>query len=894
MDTLFLATKLFISPRRPNIVLRPHLIKRLNEGLHRKLTLISASAGSGKTTLLSEWVTNCDRQTAWLSLDEEDKDPARFLAYLITALQTVAANFGEGVLRTLHFPQPPPIEAVLTALINEISALTDNVVLVLDDYHVINAKQIDTALAVLIEHLPSQLHLIIATREDPPLPLARLRARGQLTELRASDLRFTSAEAADFLNSVMGLSLSELDIAALETRTEGWIAGLQLAALSMQGRKDMAQFVRAFAGDNRYIVDYLVEEVLQHQPESVRSFLLQTSILDRLSGPLCDALTNQVDSTTLLNTLERGNLFVVPLDDTRYWFRYHHLFGDVIFARMLQEQSEQVPILHQRASAWYWDNGFPAEAIRHSLAAKDFARAADLVELAVPAMRRSRQEATLLNWLKALPDELVRHRPVLSVYYAGTLLQNGEIDGVETRLQDAERWLDMTADAGSVVVDLEELRRLPGWIAIYRAGQSLVRRNVPNTLHYAQQALDLICEDDYLGRGAAVSLLGLAYWTSGDLEAAHRIYTDGMAHLLRAGYLADVIGCTIALADIRIDQGRLHEAMRTYEHALQLAATQGEPVLRGTSDIYVCMSELHRERNDLHTATQHLLKSKALGEFTGLPQNRHRWCVAMARIREIQGDPEGALDLLNEAERLYMSDFFPNVRPIKVLKARVWVAQGRWGEALSWVREQGLSVEDDLSYLHEFAHITLVRMLLARYKNNQADRTILEAMRLLERLLKAAEDGGRTGHVIEILGLQALAQQTRGDSHAALVSIERALTLAESEGYIRMFVDEGPPMASLLAKAAKQGIASNYVRQLLAVFDQTEDNAPIIQKLTEPLSQRELEVLRLLKTDLNGPEIARELSVSLSTLRTHTQKIFSKLGAKDRRSAIRRAQEMGL
>jgi LuxR family maltose regulon positive regulatory protein len=901
MSTPILATKLYIPPPRPNVVSRPRLLERLNEGLHRKLTLISAPAGFGKTTLVSEWIEGIERPTAWLSLDEGENDPARFLAYLVAALQTIAAHIGEGVLGVLQSSQPPPSEAILTALLNEITTLPDHFVLVLDDYYVLDAKAVDMALTYLVEHLPPQMHLVIATREDPQLPLARLRARGHLTELRAADLRFTASEAAAFLTQVMGLNLEAQDIAALEGRTEGWIAGLQLAALSMQGHQDVPGFIRAFAGDHRYIVDYLVEEVLQRQPEPVRSFLLQTSILDRLSGPLCDAVTGQEEGKARLEALERGNFFVVALDDKRHWYRYHHLFADVLSAHLLVEQPDQISTLHRRASEWYEQHGSAADAIRHALAAEDFERAAGLIERAVPAMRRRRQETTVLGWLKALPDQLVRARPVLSVHYAGTLLLSGELEGVEARLRDAERWLDTTADMGElalassaemVVVDEEEFRGLPGSIAVYRAARALALGDVADTVKYARRALDLVPEDDHLRRGAAAGLLGLAYWTSGDLEAAHRSYADCMARVQRAGHISDAIGCSIALADIRIAQGRLHEAMSTYERGLQLATEQGAPVLRGAADMHVGMSELHRERDDLDAATQHLLRSKELGEFTGLPQNRYRWRVAMARIREAQGDLDGALDLLYEAERLYMSDFFPNVRPVAAWKTRVWVAQGRVGEALGWAREQGLSIEDDLSYLREFEHITLARVLLARSKSDRADRSILEAMGLLERLLHAAEKGERTGSVIEILVLQALAHQMQGDIPAALVPLQQALTLAEPEGYVRVFVDEGPPMAVLLEKAAKHGIAPNSVRQLLTAFGSAEDRTPVTQVLIEPLSERELEVLRLLGTGLNGPEIARELVVSLNTMRTHTKNIYSKLGVTNRRAAVRRAEEL--
>ena len=457
--------------------------------------------------------------------------------------------------------------------------------------------------------------------------------------------------------------------------------------------------------------------------------------------------------------------------------------------------------------------------------------------------------------------------------------------------------------AEMVVVDEEAFRRLPGSIAVHRAGLALALGDVPETVTYARRALDLVPEDDHLRRGAAAALLGLASWTSGDLEAAHRSYADGMAHLQKAGNISDAIGGAIALADIRIAQGRLREAMRTYEQALQLATEQGEPVLRGTADMYVGMSELYRERNDLNAATQHLLRSKEQGEHTGFPQNPYRWRVAMARIREAEGDLDGALDLLHEAERLYVSDFSPNVRPIAALKARVWVAQGRLGEALDWAREQGLSAHDDLSYLREFEHITLARVLLARYKSDRADRSILEAMGLLERLLQAAEEGGRTGSVIEILVLQALAHEAQGDSPAALVPLERALTLAEPEGYVRIFVDEGRPMARLLSEAAARRIMPDYTARLLAAFEaeahESEDKshlppAPTAQPLVEPLSDRELEVLQLIAQGLSNREISERLFLAIITVKGHNRNIFRKLQVRRRTEAVARARELAL
>jgi LuxR family maltose regulon positive regulatory protein len=917
MSTPILTTKLYIPPPRPNAVLRPRLIERLYEGLHGKLTLISAPAGFGKTTLVSTWIASCGRPVAWLSLDEGDSDPTRFLTYLVAALRTIAPTIGEGLVGVLQSPQPPPPQAILTALLNDIATVPDHFMLVLDDYHVIDARSVDLALAFLLDHLPPQMHLAITTREDPQLPLARLRASSQLTELRASDLRFTPDEAAAFLKDVMDLDLSAEDVAALESRTEGWIAGLQLAALSMRGRDDIGQFVRAFAGDNRYIGDYLIEEVLQGQPETVRSFLLQTSILDRLHGPLCDAVTGQERGQAQLEALHRSNFFVIPLDDRRQWYRYHHLFADVLAAHLRAEQPDLVATLHRRASGWYEQHGSAADAIRHALAAEDFAHAADLVELAWSAIRQSRQDATLLGWLRALPDEVLQVRPVLSAAYAHVLLSSGVFEGVEERLRDAELWLDTTADRPArpgtppvemVVVDDEAFRRLPGTIAIARAGMALAGGDVPATVTYARQALDLAPSDDHLTRGGAAGFLGLAFWTSGDLETARRTYAEGMASLQKAGNIADAINGAITLAAIRIAQGHLREAMRTYEQALQLAAEQGERLLRGTADLYVGMSELEREYNDLHAATQHLLRSKQLGEHTGFPQNRYRWRVAMARIREVQGDLYGALDLLDEAERLYMSDFSPNVRPIAALKTRVWVAQGRLGEALGWAREQGLSAHDELSYLREFEHITLARVLLAQYKSNRAENSILDAKGLLQRLLQAAEAGERTGSIIEILILQALAHQMQGDILAALAPLSRALRLAEPEGYFRMFVDEGPAMTHLLSATAAQGMMPGYVEMLLAAFpERLEAKAlrlgdaaqaaslnPRAPDLVEQLSQRELDVLRLLGTDLSGPDIARELMVSLNTLRTHTKNIYDKLGVNNRRAAVHRAEVLKL
>jgi LuxR family maltose regulon positive regulatory protein len=900
-----LETKIRLPRRRPGMVARPRLREHLRGADQAALTLVSAPAGFGKTTLLTEWLTAAPadgRAAAWVSLDQRDNDPALFWTYLVAALNRAAPEIGGDALVLLQSPQPP-MDAMLATLLNDLSAVPHDLVLVLDDYHLIEAGDVREGVAFLLEHLPPQVHVVIATRADPALPLARLRARGELVEIRAADLRFTRAEAAAYLNDATGLNLPPGDVAALEGRTEGWIAALQLVALSLQGRSDTAAFIAEFAGDDRYIVDYLAEEVLQRLPEGVRGFLLETSVLSRLTGSLCDAVTGQDGGKAMLEALDRGNLFVVPLDDRRHWYRYHHLFADVLRARLLDEQPGRARELHRRASDWYERSGNRSEAIEHALTSEDFERAAGLIELAVPDMARSRQEATLRRWLEALPNEVFSVRPVLSIGYVGMLMLRGEVEGVEMRLRDAERWTGTTpvapGEAGGpptemVVVDHEGFRGLPSSIALYRAAQALMLGDVAGTMTHARRTLSLVGDGDLLTRASAAGLLGLAYWTTGDLEAGHRWYADCMARLLRIGHVSDTFGCAIALADIRRAQGRPDEAMRTYERALERGLELGGPALRGTADMHVGMAEFHRERNELPAARQQLQHSQELGEHNGLPQNRYRWRVAMARIREAEGDLSGALDLLDEAERLYEGDFFPEVQPVPAVRARVRVRMGEWAEVLRWARERGVSVGDDLSYLREFEHVTLARALVARDAAAPAEASTDETAGFLERLLRAAEKGARTGSVLEILTLQALASGTLGDIPRALSALRRALTLAEPEGYVRIFVDEGPPMAALLKTIAQQETASSYARRLLTALGRTEGVAAVHKGVNDPLSGRELDVLRLLATDLDGPDIARRLFVSLNTVRTHTGHIYAKLGVNNRRAAVRRSVELGV
>ena len=918
-----LETKLYLPKWSADLVSRPRLIDRIHP--KRKLTLVCAPAGFGKTTLLAEWVAAVPtRPVAWVSLDQSDNDLAVYWTYLITALHKIQPSLGERSLALLQSLQPPPIESVLMTLLNELNAAKEDIVLILDDYHVIATQAIHNGIGFLLSHLPPQVHLIIASRADPPLSLARLRSHKELTELRVSDLRFTPDEAAAFLTQVMGLNISAADVSALEQRTEGWIAGLQLAALSLQGREDAADFVAAFSGDDRYIVDYLLEEVLQRQPDRVRHFLLKTAILERLSGSLCDAVTDQTDGQEMLEALERSNLFIIPLDNKRQWYRYHHLFADVLQAHALMEWPEQIHSLHGRASDWCEQNGLFSDAIHHALAAQDFERAAGLIEQAWPTMRRRQRETTVLGWITSLPDALIRNRPVLSVAYALVLLNDGHLDAVESRLQDAERCLgadvaaDLAADSQgplaveSVVTPDAQLQSLPASIANARAYRAQALRDVSSTVTYAQQALELLPEDEEYERGTTVALLGLAYWTSGRPEAGYRSFAEGLAIFKQMGLPQIAIGGTLILAQMSMAQGRLRRAIDICEQSLQLATEQGGPVLPGTPELYLALSEVRYEQGDLAAASQLLLSGEALRQQASLSGVAYLWWVVQSRLKAAEGDFETALDQLHEAERLYAQTPIPvpDVRSTEALRVRWWLRQGRLAGALGWVRECGLSVDDLPSYLHEYEHLTLAIVEIAQYRRNGTDEGMPQVVGLLTRLLAAAEAQERTASIIEILVVLALARAVQGELSptmvkrpSAIAPLERALILAEPEAHVRIFAEHGAPMVSLLREAVTCDITPAYTQQLLAALKTwgcpraeafTTAVVPAPQPLIEPLSQRELEVLRLLNTELSGPEIACKLIVALSTVRTHTKRIYRKLNVTNRRAAVNRAVELDL
>jgi LuxR family maltose regulon positive regulatory protein len=896
-DRTLLATKLHLPRRRHDAVRRERLTDRLAAANDASVTLVSAPAGFGKTSLLADWLGDVDdtaASAAWLALDDADNDPTLFWTYVIAAIRRVSNDVGEVPLALLHSAQP--LTSVVGALVNDLHAHPGRVVLVLDDYHVIHSTEIHESIGYLIEHMPPSLHLVIASRTDPPIALARLRARRQLVEVRAGDLRFTHDESSAYLNGTMGLRLTGGAVDALGARTEGWIAALQLAALSLQGRADVDGFIANFTGDDRFVVDYLAEEVLDRQPPDVRAFLLQTAILHRLSGSVCDAVTGTTGGRAMLEQLDRSNLFLVALDDRRHWYRYHHLFADVLRARLLDEDPALVDELHRRASRWYADNDEPAAAVEHALAGRHFDDAARLIELAAPALRRRRQEGTLRRWLEALPDETFADRPVLAIALVGARMATGDVAGVEALLEAIDAALARPADS-STVFDAEMFRALPAQVAVQRAGLRLLGGDIDGTITHASRALKLIDVADHLRRGAATALLALARWTAGDLGAAVASYTEAIEHLIAADHLPDMLGCSLALADIQIAQGKLTDAQRTFETGLRW--TVEHPGLRGAADMHVGLSEVLIERNQLADAAHHLAISHELGESAGLPQHAYRWRVVMARLCRANGDHERALALIDEAAPRYDTDFSPPVRPVAAIRARVQLGNGDLEQARTWAHRSGLTPTDDPTYIREYEHITLARVLIAAAQDAELrDQAIDRTITLLDRLLDAAIADGRAGSAIEILVLRATALHAAGDNAAAITALELALQRAEPEGHIRLFLHAGPAVTALLRSVASRPSASEHARRVLAAIDDITVESPAAPgsrpSLIEPLSSRELDVLRLLRTDLSGPDIARELHISINTLRTHTKNIFTKLDASNRREAIRRAAHLGI
>jgi LuxR family transcriptional regulator, maltose regulon positive regulatory protein len=930
MSTPLLATKLYIPPLRPNVVLRPRLSERLNEGLRRKLTLISAPAGFGKTTLLSEWLASLSSElpvlsselsqtdqtqnsklktqnfkVAWLSLDEGDSDPTRLLTYLVAALPTIAPSIGEAIVRVLQSPQPPPTEAILTALLNDITTVPGHFVLVLDDYHVIDSKAIDTALTFLLKHLPPQMHLVIATREDPQLPLARLRARGQLTELRAADLRFTLAEAAEFLNPVMGLHLSAQDIAALEERTEGWIAGLQLAAISMQGHQDAAGFIRTFSGSHHFVMDYLLEEVLKQQPASIQMFLLRTSILDRMCGPLCDALVrteNQeprtdellagsqfsvLGSQGLLEELERANLFIVPLDNERRWYRYHHLFADLLRQRLYQSTASStgdagsgVAELHRRASAWFEANGLELEAFHHAAAAHDYARAERLIEGKGMPLHFRGAVAPVLNWLESLPKAVLDAWPSLWTAYASTLLVTGQGTRVEQALQAAEAALQGTEPD-------DKTRDLVGRVAAIRATVAASRNQVETIITQSRRALEYLHPNNLAFRTSTAWKLGFAYHLQGDRAAASQAYTDVISIGQASGNTVFTLMATIGLGNLQEADNQLTLAAETYRRVLQLFGDQPLPF---ACEAHLGLARICYEWNNLSAAEQHAQQSIQLARQIE-HNDRFVACeVFLARLKLAQGDVDGAAALLTQADRSARQYNFVYQMP-EVAAAQI----------LALLRQGNLAAAMRLARTHELS-ISQARLHLA-----QGDPSA--ALTALGPFHQQVEAKGWEDERLKVMVVEAVALQAHGERDKAVQVLSDALALAEPGGFIRIFVDEGLPMAELLTRMKEAGgRMKEYIHILLAAFPRTEDRGLRTEvaeslhsvlnsqssSLVEPLSQRELEVLHLIAHGLSNREIGERLFLALSSVKGHTRNIFGKLQVQRRTEAVARARQLGL
>ena len=883
--TTLLATKLFVPTARPGLVQRARLMERLQSILTCRLTLVSAPAGFGKTTLVSEWVSSCGRPVAWLSLDKGDNDPASFLAYLVSALRTIMPGIGAGILNLLNTTQsqPPPIESLLTTLVNEITTIPENFILVLDDYHVIEAKPVDQGLTFLLEHLPAQLHLVIATREDPPLPLARLRARGQLTELRANDLRFTPAEAVEFLNRVMGLSLSAEDIAALENRTEGWIAGLQLAAISMQGDKDTASFIKSFTGSHHFVLDYLLEEVLQKQSASVQTFLLRTSILGRLCGPLCDAvlLDPSASGQDTLEYLEHANLFIVPLDHERHWYRYHHLFADLLRQRLRQSMAELKQDigkgdaeLHERASKWFEDNGQDIEAFQHAAAADDIERAERLIDNSGLSHRFSGR-AILLDWLASLPAQVLDAKPSLWVKYASALLGGGQTTGVEEKLQAAEAVLLGTESE-------DKSRDLIGQIAAARATLALTRYQPDAMIAQALRALEYLAPDNLYSRFVANWTMAFAYRLRGERATAGRAFTEALSTAKASGNVRGAFLATLCLGDMDELENRLYQAVENYRRALQLLGDQPPP---SASEAYLGLARIFYEWDDLDAAQEYAEQSLQLAQqYDRLLDRLIVGQVFMARLKLARRDVPGAAAVLAEAEQSVRQNNFVHRMP-EVAAAQV----------LALLRQGNLTAAASLAETHDLP-ISRARALLA-----QGDPSA--ALAVLEPLRRQMEAKGWADERLKAMILQAVALHAHGEKEKAEQLLGEALALAEPGGFIRIFADEGSPMVQLLSEAAAHGIMPEYVAKLLAAFESEKpkiddkpelSTAPLGQPLKEPLSRRELEVLQLMAEGLSNREIGERLFLALDTIKGHNRIIFGKLQVQRRTEAVARAREWGL
>ncbi|HKA97156.1 MAG TPA: hypothetical protein VKD66_12895, partial [Streptosporangiaceae bacterium] len=783
------ATKFHVP--RAGCVPRPCLLAGLAQGLGRGLTVVCTPAGFGKTTLLGDWVRRSRRPVAWLSLDAGDNDPARFWRYVAAALEGARPGAGAPVEALLGGPHRPPLEALVTAVVNQLAVVPDEgpLVLVLDDYHLIEAPAVHDSVVFLLDRLPPGLRLVLASRADPPLPLARLRVRGQLAELRAADLRFTLEETAAFLGETTGLDLPAASVAALQERTEGWAAGVQLAALSLSGHADPAGFVATFAGSQRYVLDYLTEEVLARQPGHVLGFLLEASVLHRLSGAVCDAVTGRTGSQALLEALDRANLFVVPLDEERRWWRFHHLFADLLRDRLARERPQRVPELHRAAASWHEQQGLADDAIRHALAAGEVAWAGQLIERHAEEMLWRGEGVTLGRWFQALPAGMLRARPRLRLAQTVTAVFGGQLEAAETLLDGAERAFASVGDEPyqpSVGRASSVLANTAATVALLRAHLAGLHGDAHRAALFARQARTQLSGNEILLGPIADWNLAVADWLEGRLKEAEYALDELVADLraLGAPYFT-VRGC-YDLGQVQQARGHLGAALRTYRRGLDVAGEAGRQ-LPIVGMMHVGLAEVLCARNELEAATDHVTQGIALCRQIAYTRPLATGLGVLAWIRQAQGDTAGASDAISQAERVEPSPKVVTLfNPVPVWRARLLLAHGEVAAAARWAEGRGLRAGDEPSWPREGEYLVLARVLLA-------ERTPGRALGLLERLHAQAALQERTGSVIEIQALQALARQAVGDQTGALAALAEALALARGEGYVRVFADEGAP-----------------------------------------------------------------------------------------------------
>jgi len=911
-----LGTKLFIPRPRKNLVARPRLVDCLNEGLDKKLTLIAAPAGFGKTTLLSEWIPQSPRCVTWLSLDDNDNDPVRFWNYFIAALQGLRHNLGENVLVLLQSPQTPPFPSVLTTLINELATFPDEFVIVLDDYHVIESQPIHEALTFLIDHLPHNMHLLITTRMDPPLPLARLRARAELTEIRANDLRFMPDEAAAFLSQVMGLNLSAEEVRTLEQRTEGWIAGLQIAALSMQSHRDLQEFIQAFSGGHRHILGYLAEEVLNQQPKSILDFLLQTSILDRLYGPLCDAVTGDSGGQAILKNLEHANLFITPLDEEGRWYRYHHLFAEVLRARLQQLQGDRIGELHQRASIWLEQNGFMPEAISHSFASKDFENAARLIEMVgVTQFGQPVIQTSLKSWLDALPEEVINTRPMMFLMHAWQLFVQLDMSAASRMVDGAERVLQQVLHK----LNEDTARNLGGSIAAMRAFSNAFTPSpdLDQVLASAKTALAVLGPGEFNFRGFAAGAAGAAYLKRGDLVQAEQMFAEAVNAGHAAGNIYMLGAATDNLIQVMRIRGQWHKAIALCREILGGVFKDGKQAFPPLGMIYSSLAGLLREMNELEEARYYANESVLLADKSTNPGHTIFSYFVLAHVKQAQQDWDGVLDVLAKVSTwmrqqpgMWYLDLLPAVEAQFQAMSGNLTPAFRWAMTSDWPEGPLTQVSTTWELIWQYEHLRIARAQIFIAQGRIAGNIGLlkDTADYLKRQQIVAEASRLDWYQIKLLILRARCHDGLGETVDAANHLERALLLAEPEGCIRVFVDEGDAMRRLLLdyqtivkKKLSDGADGEssrlltYTDKLLAAFSSPvsiEESKPTI--MPEPLSQRELDILRLIAAGRSNQEIAEMLVIAVSTVKSHINNLYGKLGTNRRTEAIAIARSLGL